>query len=583
MANAQTRLKKVLLSEIAAAILGVSVITGGSAAWAQQGNGAGNAGGNAGAAAGNGAGNGAGAAAPGANAGSAGAAGAGVSGAPGSNTGAAGEGAANGPAATNSPNAGTAPTNATGVTGANGAAPGLAGDNTTQGATGSTLTGVKGTTWDLRKTIAAAFESSSDLQIARRNVEIDQKRANQAADAGKPSIEGRASATKFDQATKVAIGGSAPVQVLGTHTETLELGISQRIDLTGQIKAATDQATLQKLSDQFQVQRIRNDRSLRADTIYYNLLRAQHQLQVAQANLATALEQQRIAQQMNAQQVGQKVDVLRANTQVANAQTELRRAQNNAGIARTNFNDLVGQPANTEIVLDDLTGVTVGGPAGTTATEATPVEETPLFASPTAEVTSIDIAKDLQEAYGRRPEVLAQQVNVQVAEKGIKLAHAGLEPELRLNASGDYYPTTSFQTPRQRTAAITASIILPLYDGGLTRDRVSEAKLRTENAKTTLESLKSDVSLDINQAYLNLTTAASQIDNANTALQQAVKTRDLALLRYRGGVALYLEVTDAQAALQAAENNQINAVYDYQVAQAQYRHALGLTDGGLTQ
>ncbi|WP_165864547.1 TolC family protein [Capsulimonas corticalis] len=584
-------MKRVLFSEIAAAIFGVSVISGGTAAWAQQGGGAGAGNGAAAGAAGNGAGaagNGAAGAAPGANAGTAGAGGAGVSGAPGSNTAAAGQGAANGPAATNSPNAGTAPANAggnpngAGVSGNGGVTSGTMG-NTSQGNLGgSRISTLKGTDWDLNRTIAAAYESSSDLQIAQRNTEIDQKRANQKADEGHPNIEGRASATRFDQKTKVSIGGTPPVEVLGSHTETLELGISQRLDLTGQIKAATDQATLQKLADEFQVKRIRNDRSLRAETVYYNLLRAQHQMQVAQASLTTALEQQRIAQQLNGQQVGQKVDVLRANTQVANAQTELRRTQNNASIARTSFNDLVGQPLATEVVLSDLPGVSVGQ-ATPSATATTTEPETPLFASPTAEVTAIDVNKDLQTAYTQRPDVLAQQVNVRVAEKGIKLAHAGLEPDFRLNAAGDYYPTTSFQSPRQRTAAITASITIPFYDGGVTRDKVSEAKLETENAKTTLDSLKSDVSLDVSQAYLNLTTAAAQIDNANSALQQAIKTRDLALLRYRGEVALYLEVTDAQAALQAAENNQINAVYDYQVAQAEYRHALGVLSGGQSQ
>ena len=51
--------------------------------------------------------------------------------------------------------------------------------------------------------------------------------------------------------------------------------------------------------------------------------------------------------------------------------------------------------------------------------------------------------------------------------------------------------------------------------------------------------------------------------------------RQLAELRYKGQVGLYLEVTDAQAALVQAENNQVDAVYNYLVARAQFQNAVG--------
>jgi len=170
---------------------------------------------------------------------------------------------------------------------------------------------------------------------------------------------------------------------------------------------------------------------------------------------------------------------------------------------------------------------------------------------------------------------LANEVNVRVAEKGIKLARAGLEPNFSLNAAGDYYPTTSFQNPRKRVAEITANISIPLYDGGATRDRVAEARNRTENAQTTLDAARSDVALDVRQSYLNLETAARQITAANSELSQAVAARQLAELRYRGQVGIYLEVTDAQNALVQAENNQVDAVYNYLVARAQFENATG--------
>jgi outer membrane protein TolC len=81
--------------------------------------------------------------------------------------------------------------------------------------------------------------------------------------------------------------------------------------------------------------------------------------------------------------------------------------------------------------------------------------------------------------------------------------------------------------------------------------------------------------LAVRQAYYNVTSAAAQIDSANTALQEAIVARRLAQTRYEGQVGLYLEVTDSQAALVAAQNNQVNAVYDYLIARAQLEYEIG--------
>ncbi|MDQ2800474.1 MAG: TolC family protein, partial [Armatimonadota bacterium] len=327
---------------------------------------------------------------------------------------------------------------------------------------------------------------------------------------------------------------------------------------------------------EFILGQIRNARILRAQTIYFNTLRAQHQVDVAGAALNNAQRQLQDATNLNAAGVGQKIDVLRAQTQVSTAQQNLTAAQNNLGIAVTSFNDLVGRALEAPVRLLDPPGVIIQQPVTDFSRVGAPdtKAQLPLPAAP-SEVGGINIANSLQAANRQRPEILQAQVNVRVAETGVKLSRAGLEPTFSLSAAGNYYPTPSFQFPRQRTAQLTATLNIPLYDGGATRDRVQESRLRTQNAQTSLASTRSDVALDVRQAYLNLATAAEQIGAANAALQSAIGARQLAQLRYQGQVGLYLEVTDAQAALVQAENNQVDAVYNYLVARAQFQNAVG--------
>ncbi len=429
--------------------------------------------------------------------------------------------------------------------------------------------------FNLGQTIQAGVQSSADVQTATRNIQIDARRADEAAAALRPNLNASGQATRFDQKTVIPLGNMV-IPVTGTHVEILQLNLTDRLDLTGQIAASTDQFRLQSLADTFILGQVRNSRILRAQSIYFNTLRAQHQVDVANAELVDAQRQLTDATNLNTAGVGQRIDVYRAQTQVATAEQDVATAENNYGVALESFNDLVGRPLNAPVILQDAPGVTIALPVTDFSQVGAPdIKAAPPLPNAPGEVAAININNALQYANQQRPEILQAQVNVRVAQTGIKLARAGLEPTFSLAAAGDYYPDTNFQFPRKRTAQITANLNIPLYDGGATRDRVQESRLSTQNAQTSLASTRSDVALDVRQSYLNLATAARQIGAANAALQSAIAARQLAELRYQGQVGLYLEVTDAQSALVQAENNQVDAVYNYLVARAQFQNAIG--------
>ena len=58
-------------------------------------------------------------------------------------------------------------------------------------------------------------------------------------------------------------------------------------------------------------------------------------------------------------------------------------------------------------------------------------------------------------------------------------------------------------------------------------------------------------------------------------LEQAIESYRLARVRYTNGVSTLVEVSDAQNALTLAENNQVNALYDYNDARATLDKAAG--------
>ena len=121
---------------------------------------------------------------------------------------------------------------------------------------------------------------------------------------------------------------------------------------------------------------------------------------------------------------------------------------------------------------------------------------------------------------------------------------------------------------------------LPLYDGGLGRAREQQARALVSTATTNRRQAVDLVTLDVQQSYLNLVQARDQVAVANQALAQAREGFQLARVRYNAGVARagispLLEVSDAQAALTQAENNQVNALYDYNQSRAQLDRSIG--------
>jgi outer membrane protein len=122
-------------------------------------------------------------------------------------------------------------------------------------------------------------------------------------------------------------------------------------------------------------------------------------------------------------------------------------------------------------------------------------------------------------------------------------------------------------------AALTVS--LPIFTGFGRSLRVSQARAAEEDADEDVRARRLAVRTDVHARHLALQTAYQAI-----AVQEAnrVSARDqlrLAQDRYRLGAGTSLEVSDAQNAVQRAEGDYVNAVYDYHKAVAALEAAVG--------
>ena len=142
--------------------------------------------------------------------------------------------------------------------------------------------------FDLGTAIHIALQTSSGLEIANRNLDRDAARIQELQANDRPQVNASGTYTHLDSPVKIQFGAGPPVLVQPENTETLTANAQLPIDVSGQVRNTTDAARLQLLADRFTRDSIYDNLVLNTQTSYFNVLRSQHQLQVAQAALADA-------------------------------------------------------------------------------------------------------------------------------------------------------------------------------------------------------------------------------------------------------------------------------------------------------
>ena len=141
----------------------------------------------------------------------------------------------------------------------------------------------------------------------------------------------------------------------------------------------------------------------------------------------------------------------------------------------------------------------------------------------------------------------------------------------QVRADNRTFPFNFTNSPR----SIVATLSFPLFDGFSREQRLQEAQAGREDARYAVRAQELALTANVTGAYLTLVTAEKTVAIQE---QNSAKARDeltLAQERYRVGAATFLDVSDARASYERAENDRINAVYDYHKAYAALESAVG--------
>jgi outer membrane protein TolC len=133
----------------------------------------------------------------------------------------------------------------------------------------------------------------------------------------------------------------------------------------------------------------------------------------------------------------------------------------------------------------------------------------------------------------------------------------------------------SFKGDLQNSWNAGVMLTVPIFQGGLTGGRVSEARANLLATEVQRDATRQSILLEVNQYYADMESAKVRIEVMESSLQKARENLEIAQGRYEAGFGPYIEVTDAQLSAVNAETDYIQAKYDYYLAAARLLKAMG--------
>jgi outer membrane protein TolC len=174
-----------------------------------------------------------------------------------------------------------------------------------------------------------------------------------------------------------------------------------------------------------------------------------------------------------------------------------------------------------------------------------------------------------------RPELAELQSRMAAAQAGIELAASGARPNVAIGAGYDAGNANGTSASVSGGWFVTLSVTLSLYDGGITRERIREGRLRLEQLKVLDAQIRQQIELEVRQAWLGLEQAAGELAAATKAVEQGREAARLSGVRYQSGVGTQLELLSAQASLAQAELALASARFDQNLARIRLILAAG--------
>lgn len=416
----------------------------------------------------------------------------------------------------------------------------------------------------LDEAVSTALKNAFTIRIAESRAERARRTVRAAQGAFGPNINVQANYSRFDGSVNGSSGssgggtgggsGGSGSSSFGGDSKSAVVTLSQPIDISGRARAALDVAKYTRDAIEEGLAIEANDLKRRVRTAYFTVVLREALVKVQQDALTAA--QQRLDKAVIREQNGAipRFDVLRFQNEVRKSEEALTQALGNLENAKHDLNSAMAVPIEA------------------------PVQVAPIDALPGIPGLPTDL---VIEGIQNRPEIKQSEFTIMALTKTEDVQAGAMKPSLAIQASHTRYVDPSPSQTNQNTIG-NVVLSIPVFDSGINRALVEQARFDTDVARINLEQLLLGVALEVRNAHTLALTAQKAYEVSLDGQRLAAEALRLAEIRYNEGAGILIDVTQAQADLTAAAGNVQNAKFQLLTAYSNLLRAIGKDDLTIT-
>lgn len=416
--------------------------------------------------------------------------------------------------------------------------------------------------FNLQECIDYAFQHQDSIKNAKLDVKSAEYKVKGAIGMGFPQISGTANLQDFLQIPTQLLPGDffgqpgvfIPIRFGVKYQSSIGVNVSQIIFDGTYLVGLNASKTYKELSQRNLI-RTKIAARIAISKAFYQVLVSGEQLKLIDANLIQLKQQLDETIQLNEQGFAEKIDVDRLRVLYNNLNTDRANSLRMLALAYQILKFQIGMPLRDVLVIRDKTeDISIGN--------------------------GIELMKEDSTAYKNRIEYKLLETAKALNELQVKRYKNENLP--KLSVFGNYnlsYQDDSFKKLFQTnypSTIVGLTLNIPIFSGFQQLNKIRQAKIEVQKSQNNLEAAENGIDLQIDQARTQYNNGLESLTNQKSNIELAQEVLRVSKIKYEEGIGSSIEVTQAQTALQEAENNYIQALFTVLISKVDLEAALGI-------
>jgi len=285
---------------------------------------------------------------------------------------------------------------------------------------------------------------------------------------------------------------------------------------------------------------------------YFDILLSEKLLDVQKTAFDNAKSHFEEVKTKNENGVASTYDLLRAEVDVTNFEANVIKGKNKISLFKTKFLKLLGYSKEAKISLENLL-------------KYHPFE--------------IDENKALKTAYLSRPDFKAKSLEIDLQKQMVNIAKSNFFPKVYSTFAHRWGTQGANITTPVKWAKdwnVQVGFKWDVLDFGNKRGKLKQQNSLLRQKRMLLKDITETISLEIQQAILNLEDANEFVKSQKLDLKRAKKALRLSELGYKEGIKTEVEVSDAIMAMTRSQSLYYQAIYQYNLSILQLKLVMGV-------